>query len=91
MLNEVKAPCDFSLFLKLKLQLKGCRFDTIEVIQTKSQAVLDTLTKADTPKIFKERNKYWDWCIRVGGNYFEGDSICELLDSTSYIHSVLDG
>jgi hypothetical protein len=27
------APCDFFLFLKMKLKLKGRRFDTIEEIQ----------------------------------------------------------
>jgi hypothetical protein len=27
------APCDFFLFLKMKLELKGRRFDTIEEIQ----------------------------------------------------------
>jgi len=37
------APCDFFLFPKMKLKLKGSRFDTIEEIQAKSQRVLDTL------------------------------------------------
>jgi transposase len=39
------APCDFFLFLKMKLNLKGRRFDTIEEIQAQSQRLLDTLTK----------------------------------------------
>jgi hypothetical protein len=30
------APCDFFLFPKMKLKLKGCRFDTTEEIQAKS-------------------------------------------------------
>jgi hypothetical protein len=30
------APCDFLLFLKMKLKLKGRRFDTIEEIQAES-------------------------------------------------------
>jgi hypothetical protein len=34
------APCDFFLFPKVKLKLKGRRFDTIEQIQTESQRVL---------------------------------------------------
>jgi hypothetical protein len=35
------APCDFFLFPKMKLKLKGRRFDTIEEIQAESQRVLD--------------------------------------------------
>jgi hypothetical protein len=44
------APCDFFLFLKTKLKLKGRRFDTTEEIQTESQRVLDTLTENDLRK-----------------------------------------
>jgi hypothetical protein len=33
------------LFPKLKIKLKGCHFDTIEVIEAESQAVLNTLTE----------------------------------------------
>jgi hypothetical protein len=36
------APCDFFLFPKMKLKLKGRRFDTIEEIQAESQRVLNT-------------------------------------------------
>jgi hypothetical protein len=32
------APCDFLLFPKMKLKLKGRRFDTIEEIQAESQS-----------------------------------------------------
>jgi hypothetical protein len=37
------APCDFFLFPKMKLKLKGRRFDTTEEIQAESQRVLDNL------------------------------------------------
>ncbi|KDR08602.1 hypothetical protein L798_01490 [Zootermopsis nevadensis] len=30
------SPCDFFLFPKMKIQLKGRRFETIEEIQTES-------------------------------------------------------
>jgi hypothetical protein len=36
------APCDFFLFPKVKRNLKGHRFDTIEEIHVESQRVLDT-------------------------------------------------
>jgi hypothetical protein len=55
------APCDFSLFPKMKLKLKGCQFDTIE-IQAKLQRVLDTLTEKDFQEAFQK-----------GGNYFKHD------------------
>jgi hypothetical protein len=38
------APCDVLLFPKMKFNLKGRRFDTIE-IQAESQRVLNTLTE----------------------------------------------
>jgi hypothetical protein len=41
------ALCDFFLFPKMKLKLKGRRFDTIEEIQAESQRVLDTLTEKE--------------------------------------------
>ena len=40
-------PCDFFLFTKLKLRIKGRRFDTIEKIQEESQRILDTIPKRD--------------------------------------------
>jgi hypothetical protein len=48
------APCDFSLFLQLKINLKDCHFDTIEVIEAVSQAVLNTLTEHDFQDAFKK-------------------------------------
>jgi hypothetical protein len=37
------APCDFALFPKFKMKLKGRRFETVSHIQKKSQAVLDSI------------------------------------------------
>jgi hypothetical protein len=48
------APCDFLLFPKIKLKLKGSRFDTIDRIQTESQRVLDTLTEKDFQEAFQK-------------------------------------
>jgi hypothetical protein len=36
------APCDFALFLKLKMNLKG-HFETVSDIQREPQAVLDSI------------------------------------------------
>jgi len=67
------APCDFFLFPKMKLKLKGRRFDTIEEIQAETQKVLDTLTEKDFQEAFQKWRRQWDRCLHAGGNYFEGD------------------
>jgi hypothetical protein len=66
-------PCEFFLFPKIKLNLEGRRFDTIEEIQAKSQRVLDTLTEKDFQEAFQQWRRRWDRCLHAGGNYFEGD------------------
>jgi hypothetical protein len=48
------APCDLFLFPKMKLKLKGRRFDTIEEIQSESERVLDTLTEKDFQEAFQK-------------------------------------
>jgi hypothetical protein len=63
------APCDYPLYPKLKMKLKGRRFETVSDIQRESQAVLDSSEKND----FEARKKRWDRCIRSQGDYFEGD------------------
>jgi hypothetical protein len=52
------APCDFFLFPKMKLQLKGRRFDRLEEIQQESQNVLGTLRKQDFQHAFQQ----WQMC-----------------------------
>jgi predicted NAD-dependent protein-ADP-ribosyltransferase YbiA (DUF1768 family) len=48
------APCDFSQFTKMKLKLKGHRFDTTEEIQAELPRVLDTLTEKDFQEAFQK-------------------------------------
>jgi hypothetical protein len=64
------APCDFFLFPKMKMKLKGRRFDTTQV---ESQRVLDTVTEKDFHEEFQKWSRRWHRCLHVGGNYFEGD------------------
>jgi hypothetical protein len=68
------APCDFFLFPKMKIKLKGRKFDTVEEIQAKLQKVLNTLTQKDFQDSFRSWQKRWDRCVRSQGDYFEGDS-----------------
>jgi hypothetical protein len=65
------APCDFFLFPKIKLKLKGRRIDTIEEIQAESPIVLDTVTEKDFQISFQAWRKRLGWCLHAGGNYFE--------------------
>jgi len=69
-------PCDFFLFPKTKLRLKGCCFYTTEEIQAESQEVIGTLTF----QIFQGCRKSWqtclDGCIHAQGDYFKGDGGC---------------
>jgi hypothetical protein len=47
----------------LKIKLKGRHFDTIEVIEAESQAVLNTLIEHDFQGPFKKYQKRWERCI----------------------------
>jgi hypothetical protein len=44
----------------LKIRLKGYHFDTIEVIEAESQAVLNTHTEHDIWDAFKKWQKCWE-------------------------------
>jgi hypothetical protein len=48
------APCDFFLFPKLKLKLKGRRVDTTEEMQAESPRVLDALAEKDFQEAFQK-------------------------------------
>jgi hypothetical protein len=67
------ATCDFFLFPKLKLELKGRRFDTSEDIQAELQTVLDTLTEKYFQEAFQKWRRRWDRCLHAGRNHFKGD------------------
>jgi transposase len=68
------APCDFFLFTKIKLQLKGRRFSRVEEIQRKSQNVLGTLQEQNFKHAFQQWQRRWDRCVAAQGDYFEGDA-----------------
>jgi hypothetical protein len=66
-------PTYFSLLPRLKIEVNGLHFDTIEVIQAESQAVLNTLVEHDFQDAFKKWQKLWERCVRPEVDYFEGD------------------
>jgi hypothetical protein len=57
----------------LKVKLKGCHINTIEVIEAESQMVLNALIEHDFEDAFRKLQKCWEACIRAEGGYFEGD------------------
>jgi histone-lysine N-methyltransferase SETMAR len=67
------APCDFALFLELKMKLKGRSFETESDIQRESQAVLDSIKENYFHDAFDAWKRRWDCCICSQGDYFEGD------------------
>jgi hypothetical protein len=66
-------PCDFALFPKLKIKLKGQSFDTVSDIQRELQAVLESIKENDFHGASEVWKKQWDRCIHSQGDYFEGD------------------
>lgn len=69
------APADFFLFPKLKLPLRGTRFQSIEDIKEKSLRELKSIPKKAFEKCFDDWIVRWRKCIVSEGAYFEGDKI----------------
>jgi hypothetical protein len=51
------APCDFTLLPKVKMKLKGRRFETVSDIQRESQAVLNSIKENDCHGAFEAWKK----------------------------------
>ena len=64
------APCDFYLFGKLYLVMKGKRYAYVDAIQKASTAILNAIPKDDLKKSF---GNLLDRAIQCEGDYFEGD------------------
>jgi hypothetical protein len=71
-MTVVPHPSYFSLFPQLKIKLKGCHFDTVEVIEAKLQAVLNTFTEYDFQDASKRWQKHWEQFIHVEGGLLGG-------------------
>ena len=63
------APCDFWLFPKLR----GCRYETIEMMKEAVKKVIDTLTQEEFHGALQKLLERYNMCIAAGGDYFEGD------------------
>ena len=78
--HRTSSPVIFFLFPKIKLKLKGRRFDNIKEIQTVSQNVMKTLKQYDFQKCLRSWKSRWDRCINSKGDYFEGDGVNKNFD-----------
>ena len=67
------APCDFSLFGKLHLAMKGKRYADVDAIQKASTAIPNAIAKDDLKKSFDNLLDRANRCIQCEGDYFEGD------------------
>ena len=67
------APCDFYVFPKMKLWLKGRQIISNEEMQAESQQALNTLRPADFNECFQKWQNRWDRCILSQSHYFKGD------------------
>ena len=66
------APCDFWMFRKLKMALKGTRFNDIETIQSNATRELKAIPKSAFADCFKTWKHRWECVIQSNGDYFEG-------------------
>ena len=67
------APADFFLFPRIKRDLKGCRFDTVEDVIAASTGALNSIQVEEFQRCFEQWKQRLDKCISSNGEYFEGD------------------
>ncbi|KAG5306281.1 SETMR methyltransferase, partial [Acromyrmex insinuator] len=65
------APCNFSLFPKLKLKLKGRFFDNIPTIQSASTQAIEAIPQTELEHAFESLLNCCNKCIEARGEYFE--------------------
>ena len=68
------ALADLFLFPKLKSSLKGRRFQMAEEIEENSIRDLLAIPQNTLQDEFQNWRKRWEWCIKSGGEYFEGEN-----------------
>lgn len=61
------APCDFFLFPKLKLLLRGNRFESIDEMKAESLCVLKAIPQDAYEKCFRDWQNRWHKCILQKG------------------------
>nr|CAI5830179.1 unnamed protein product [Callosobruchus analis] len=67
------APCDFFLFPRLKRDMKGKRFATVEEVKQNSLEGLKSIPESEFKKCFEQWKGRLEKCVVSKGEYFEGD------------------
>ena len=67
------APCDLSLFPRMKKDLKGNRFVDVDEVKEKTTMALQGITLQEFQGCFERWKTRLDRCIASKGEYFEGD------------------
>jgi hypothetical protein len=67
-------PFDFSMFLRIKMQLWGCCFQDIPESQEQFLTFTYVIPWSHCKEHFQKWQKYWPCCINVEGAYFERDN-----------------
>jgi transposase len=62
------APCDFFLYPKMKLQLKGRHFDRVEETQRELKIALRMPRDQDFQHAFQQWQQRWDRCVAAQGD-----------------------
>jgi len=73
--SPVLAPCDFFITPKLKTDLKGHNFGTVENVQAAATRALNNISSEDFFQCYEEWQQCWNHCIRSQGDYFEGNKL----------------
>jgi histone-lysine N-methyltransferase SETMAR len=66
------APCDFYLFPKIKHELSGKSFNSVENLSRVIQAITEAIPKEEYYKSFQSWQNRLKKCIEAEGEYFEG-------------------
>ena len=74
------APCDFWLFPKLKENLTGCRYETIEQMKEAVTKVIDMLTQEDFHGAFEKLLERYNKCIAAGEDFSKGTRVSCMYD-----------
>lgn len=69
------APCDFALFPKLKSQIRGVNFASLDDLKAACQKTLLSLPQSFFEDSMHDMILRWQKCAHVNGEYFEGDHI----------------
>ncbi len=69
------APCDFSIFPKLKAKLRGVHFPTLQSVKDQVRETLMSFDQSVFDDAIHEMVLRWQKCEAVNGEYFEGDGV----------------